>query len=318
MLVTIKEIAEKLRTYDEFAIVYHIRPDGDCIGSSFALALGLQSIGKRCKVIGRDPVPQIHQHMTNAVPQDELTESVYFSVDAVSPKRTGNYVDKHFTFCIDHHRNNSIDADYKYVEEDCGACSEIIFKLLNEMNITITKQMADLLYTALVTDTRCFQTSDTSVQSFETAAALLKFGADAYEISKRNIFVKSKGRRMIEEFLKGSLHFSCEGMLITGIITLDNLRAANIADSELEGINSYVEQYEEMMIGVTVRELPDGRSRCSTRTSGSISANDICAEHGGGGHFRAAVCELYEPPEVARVIMEETCRKYLTESSDRA
>lgn len=318
MLVTIKEIAEKLRTYDEFAIVYHIRPDGDCIGSSFALALGLQSIGKRCKVIGRDPVPQIHQHMTNAVPQDELTESVYFSVDAVSPKRTGNYVDKHFTFCIDHHRNNSIDADYKYVEEDCGACSDIIFKLLNEMNITITKQMADLLYTALVTDTRCFQTSDTSVQSFETAAALLKFGADAYEISKRNIFVKSKGRRMIEEFLKGSLHFSCEGMLITGIITLDNLRAANIADSELEGINSYVEQYEEMMIGVTVRELPDGRSRCSTRTSGSISANDICAEHGGGGHFRAAVCELYEPPEVARVIMEETCRKYLTESSDRA
>lgn len=340
MLVTIKEIAEKLRTYDEFAIVYHIRPDGDCIGSSFALVLGLQSIGKRCKVIGRDPVPQIHQHMTNAVPQDELTESVYFSVDAVSPKRTGNYVDKHFTFCIDHHRNNSIDADYKYVEEDCGACSEIIFKqmyeglcatlqnggvcseiifkLLNEMNITITKQMADLLYTALVTDTRCFQTSDTSVQSFETAAALLKFGADAYEISKRNIFVKSKGRRMIEEFLKGSLHFSCEGMLITGIITLDNLRAANIADSELEGINSYVEQYEEMMIGVTVRELPDGRSRCSTRTSGSISANDICAEHGGGGHFRAAVCELYEPPEVARVIMEETCRKYLTESSDRA
>ena len=53
MLVTIKEMAEKLRTYDEFAIIYHIRPDGDCIGSSFALALGLQSIGKKCSVIGR-------------------------------------------------------------------------------------------------------------------------------------------------------------------------------------------------------------------------------------------------------------------------
>lgn len=172
MIVTIKEMAEKLRTYDEYAIVYHIRPDGDCIGSSFALALGLQSIGKRCAVVGRDPVPQIHQHMTNAVPRDGLTSPVYFSVDAVSLQRTGNYADKHFTFCIDHHRNNSIDADYKYVEEDCGACSEIIFKLLNEMNITITKQIANLLYTALVTDTRCFQTSDTSVQSFETAAAL--------------------------------------------------------------------------------------------------------------------------------------------------
>lgn len=316
MLISLKEMAEKILSYDEFTIVYHIRPDGDCIGSSFALALGLQSIGKKCTVVGRDSVPMIHQRMTNAVPQDEVTSPVYFSVDAVSPQRTGNYADKHFTFCIDHHRNNSIDADYKYVEEDCGACSEIIFKLLIEMNITITKQIADLLYTALVTDTRCFQTSDTSVQSFETAAALLKIGADAYEISKRNIFVKSKGRRMIEDFLKDSLHFSCDDRLITGIITLDNLKSANIADSELEGINSYVEQYEEMMIGVTVRELPDGRSRCSTRTGGNISANEICAEHGGGGHFHAAVCELDESPEKARAIMEETCRKYLTERSD--
>ena len=316
MLVTIKELAEKILSYDEFTIVYHIRPDGDCIGSSFALAVGLQSIGKRCAVVGRDPVPLIHQHMTNAVPQDELTSPIYFSVDAVSPQRTGNYADKHFTFCIDHHRNNSIDADYKYVEEDCGACSEIIFKLLIEMNITITKQIADLLYTALVTDTRCFQTLDTSVQSFETAAALLKLGAAAYEISRRNIFVKSKGRRMIEDFLKNSLHFAYDDRLITGIITLENLKDANIADSELEGINSYVEQYEEMMIGVTVRELPDGRSRCSTRTGGNISANEICAEHGGGGHFHAAVCELDESPEKARAIMEETCRKYLTERSD--
>ena len=298
------------------AILGHIHPDGDCIGSSFALALGLQSIGKRCAVVGRDPVPLIHQHMTNAVRQDELTSPVYFSVDAVSPQRTGNYADKHFTFCIDHHRSNSIDADYKYVEEDCGACSEIIFKLLNELNITITKQIADLLYTALVTDTRCFQTLDTNVQSFETAAELLKLGADTYEISRRNIFVKTKGRRMIEDFLKESLHFSCNDRLITGIITLNDLKTANIADSELEGINSYVEQYEEMLIGVTVRELPDGRSRCSTRTSGSISANDICAEHGGGGHFHAAVCELDESPEKARVIIEETSRKYLTESSD--
>jgi len=314
MLVTIKKMAEKLRIYDEYVIVYHIRPDGDCIGSSFALSLGLQSIGKRCKVVGRDPVPQIHRFMTNEVLQDTVTDPIYISVDAVSPQRTGNYADKHFTFCIDHHCNNSIDADFKYVEEDCGACSEVIFKLLKEMNITITKQIADLLYTALVTDTRCFQTSDTSVQSFETAAALTKLGADTYEISRRNIFVKSKGRRMIEDFLKNSLHFSCDDKLITGIITLDDLKAANIADSELEGINSYVEQYEEMLIGVTVRELPDGRSRCSTRTSGNISANEICAIHGGGGHYHAAVCELDEPPEEARAIMEETCKKFLIES----
>ena len=196
--------------------------------------------------------------------------------------RTGNYADKHFTFCIDHHCDNSINADFKYVEEDCGACSEIVFKLLQAMNVHITKNIADLLYTALVTDTRCFQTSDTSSQSFEIAAELVRVGADNYNISRRNCFVKSKGRRAIEELFKESLNFSCNGSLITGIITLEDLKKADIADSEIEGINSYVEQYEEMQIGVTVRELPDGRSRCSTRTNGNISANDICAVHGGG------------------------------------
>lgn len=311
MDVTIREMAEKLRSYDEFVIVYHIRPDGDCIGSSFALALGLQSLGKKCAVTGRDPVPNIHRPMTDASMQDDVTEPVYISVDTVSLIRTGNYSDRHFTFCIDHHRNNSIEADYRYVEEDCGACSEKIFKLLREMDVTITKQIADLLYTALVTDTRCFQTADTSVQTFETAAALKKLGADTFNISRKNIFVKSAGRRIIEELLKESLHFSCKGRLMTGIITLDDLKTADIADSELEGINSYIEQYEEMLIGVTVRELPDGRSRCSVRTSGDISANDICAVHGGGGHYHAAVCELDCRPEAARAVMEETCKGFL-------
>lgn len=308
---TIKEMAEKLLEFDEYKIVYHIRPDGDCIGSSFALALGLQSIGKRCAVVGRDPVPMIHQHLTSKIPQDSLENPIYFSVDAVSPMRTGNYADEHFTFCIDHHRGNSINADFKYVEEDCGACSEIVFKLLCEMNITITKEIADLLYTALVTDTRCFQTSDTSAQTFEIGAALTRLGANTFDISRRNCFVKSKGRRAIEKILQESLYFSCRDQLITGIITLDDLKRAGIADSEIEGINSFVEQYEEMRIGVTVRELPDGRSRCSTRTSGDISANAICMVHGGGGHYHAAVCELDEPPVEARLIIEETCRKFL-------
>lgn len=68
---------------------------------------------------------------------------------------------------------------------------------------------------------------------------------------------------------------------------------------------------------MTVHELLAGRSRCSRRTDGNISANDICAEHGGGGHFHAAVCEPDESPEEARAIVEETCRKYLTESGDK-
>ena len=109
----------------------------------------------------------------------------------------------------------------------------------------------------------CFRTSDTSVQSFETAAELAKSGADIYRIGRRNMFIKSKGRLMIEDILRSSFHFTCDNQILTGIITLNDLKTADILDSELEGINSFVEQVEEVRIGVTIRELPDGRMRCS-------------------------------------------------------
>lgn len=311
MNISIEKMAEKLREYQEFRIVYHIRPDGDCIGSSFALALALKSIGAKCEVVGRDEVPRVHRFMTDRVMPDVLENPVYIAVDAASPARTGNFQNEHFTFCIDHHRDNSIVADYKYVEADCGACSEIILKLIKAMRIPVTKEIADLLYTALVTDTMCFRTTDTSVQSFETAAELARCGADIYQIGRRNMFLKSPQRLKIEQILRESFHFTCSNQILTGMIRLCDLKTADILDSELEGINSMVEQVEGVRIGVTIRELPDGRTRCSMRTNGDIAANEICAVHGGGGHFHAACCELDTNPDEARNIMEETCRGFL-------
>lgn len=311
MDISINEMAAKLMEYDEYRIIYHIRPDGDCIGSAFALALALQSIGKKCDVTGRDDIPRVHRYMTDNVRLDTLENPVYIAVDSASEQRTGNFADCHFTFCIDHHDNTFDSAEYRYVEKDCGACSEIILKLIKAMNVTVTKQIADFLYTALITDTLCFRTSDTSIQSFETAAELTKLGADIYKIGRLNMFIKSKGRFEIESILRKSFHFTCDNQVITGIITLNDLKTAGILDSDLEGINSLIEQVEGIRIGFTIRELPDGRSRCSARTNGDISANEICKIHGGGGHFHAACCELDASPHEARKIIENTCKDFI-------
>ncbi len=311
MHVTIEQMAEKLKASEEIRIIYHIRPDGDCIGSAFALALALQAAGVRCDVRGRDEVPHIHRPLTDEVPMDALNAPLYLAVDCCAPSRTGTYENEHYTFCIDHHRNNSIDADYKYVEEDCGACSEIVFKVIHAMGVEITKPIADLLYTALVTDTMCFRTSDTSRQSFETAAALAGYGADVFGIGRRNMFYKTPQRMKIEKILTDSFHFTCDDRIVTGILMLDDLKAADILDSELEGINSLAESIAGVRIAVTIRELPDGRMRCSTRTSGNIPANELCAVHGGGGHFHASCCVLDTDAQTAREIMERTAKEFL-------
>ena len=310
-MTSLEALGKALRACRAVCIVYHIRPDGDCIGSAYALAIALQSIGIQAKVTGRDPVPKSFRYLTDAFQPDAPDDPVWISVDTSTPYRTGPFAEQHFTFCLDHHNGNTIEADYKYVEADCGACSEIIYKLLRVMEIPVTKQIADLLYTAIVTDTLCFRTSDASAQTFRTAAALAECGAEIEEIGKRHMMYKSKGRRQIEKALENSLHVTCGDRLFSGIILRSDLAAAGIEDSELEGINAYLEQYEEMNIGVTLRELPDGRTRCSIHTKGDISAHEICQRFGGGGHYHAAGCEMDEKPEQAREIVEKICREYL-------
>lgn len=311
MDITIKELAEKLGEYNEYRIVYHIRPDGDCVCSAYALALALKSIGKKCDVVGQDDIPRIHRYMTDKVQLDEIADPVYIAVDSASRHRVGIFGDKHFTFCIDHHHNTFDDVDYRYVEIDCGACSEIIYKLLCEMGITITKQIADLLYTAIVTDTMCFRTTDTRVQTFEVATELARAGADVNHIGRINTFIQSAGRMKIENILRDSFHFTYNNQVVTGVIMLKDLETAGVLDSDIEGINSLVEQIEGVRIGVTIRELSDGRMRCSMRSSGDYSVDEICKKHGGGGHFHAASCELDMSASEAREVMEQTCRKYL-------
>ena len=92
---------------------------------------------------------------------------------------------------------------------------------------------------------------------------------------------------------------------------LKDLETAGVHDSNIEGINSFVEQIEGVRIGTTIRELPDGRMRCSMRTNGDLSANEICGIYGGGGHFHAACCELNMSASEAREVIEQTCCEYL-------
>ena len=84
MDISVREMAEKLKEYDNYCIVYHIRPDGDCIGSAFGLCLALQSVGKKCTVRGQDEIPRIHRYMTDKVRRDDVGEPVYIAVDCAT------------------------------------------------------------------------------------------------------------------------------------------------------------------------------------------------------------------------------------------
>ena len=116
-------------------------------------------------VTGEYPVPDAHIPMTSKVTFDDIDDPINIAIDSGSPDRLGIFRNEHYAFCIDHHLDNSVIADYKYIENDAGACSEIILKLIKLIGVTVSKDIADLLYMALVTDTMCFRTYDTTQQS---------------------------------------------------------------------------------------------------------------------------------------------------------
>ena len=133
MKLTCGEFAGRLRAACEaenaaFVIVYHINPDGDCIGSAFGLALILRALGAKCRVIGRDPVPAQFRCMTDCIPADDLPEDVqYIGVDCKDCARTGtDFLTLPYRFWIDHHGSPLENAACEFVRPECSACSELV------------------------------------------------------------------------------------------------------------------------------------------------------------------------------------------------
>lgn len=327
MLLSVPAFAARLREAcaeknAAFRIVYHINPDGDCIGSGYALAMILRALGAKAAVTGRDPVPAQFRDMTDSLPNDNLPDgALYIGVDGKDRSRTGQTLQEMpYAFWIDHHGSTETQAPNELVLPERSACGEIVLELAEALGVPVTPQMAELLYTALVTDTNCFRTVSTNAVSFRSAARLTEYGADAYGIARRYAMVKSPARLAIERTVFGKMHTLCGGRLVSSEILLSDLADAGIAEQnapELQNINGLLEVIGSAEMTVMVREYPEGtpegRTRFSVKTtSAKLSARDIAEQMGNGsGHPQAAGGFSDLTPGEARAKLEALCAKAL-------
>ena len=315
MLITCKQFAEELKKHREFYIVYHENPDGDCIGSAYALALALRSAGCRTAVLGQHGVPEAFRGTVGDWKQDVLKEPVYLAVDCANRQRTGSDHENHpYRFWIDHHGDPKEQAAFELTDPHHSACSELILDLIEEMQIPVTPQMADLLYTAIITDTNCFRSPCTRQSSFETAARLAGYGAAVDRIGRQQRFLRPESRMRVEQMMLNRTHFLYDSRLITVTLMQEDLAAAGIpsqSDIAMEGINDYPEQFAQMQIGITLREYLHGVTRVSVKTAaGTFSAKEIAQAFGGGGHTNAGGLMAVRDTETLRTEMETYCKRY--------
>ena len=187
---TIKEIAQKLKQAQSVLLFPHVHMDGDALGSSAALAGALRKQGKTCYVLIEDEIAGNLKFLDrdyctdnqDIIDDPDLCVYIDCGDESRIPKRYGKFLSGRETMCIDHHRTNSSDTDYVYVDPDAAATGEIIYDIITAMGDEIDAHTGEALYAALTTDTGNFQYSNCTKKTHEIAAALYDSGMNHSEV----------------------------------------------------------------------------------------------------------------------------------------
>lgn len=291
-MITRSELCAQLRARDNYVILTHRRPDGDTTGCAAALCMGLRQIGKRAAVLpNRQFTPRFAPYLAGLTCPDVTDDATLVSVDIASMGLLSFDAEPYgarIALAVDHHGSNSLPLEEKLVEADKAACGEIIYEILVELGVTISKPIAEALYVAIATDTGCFKFSNTSANTFRVAAALIDAGADVFPINKLFFDTKSFARLKLEARLVDTTEFFAGGRVAICQIPNAWLTELALTEDDVDSISGFARSIEGVQIGVMIREVENGLGKLSVRTDPEYNASDLCKALGGGGHIAAA------------------------------
>ncbi len=316
-----KTIDEYLKDTRSVAISGHIRPDGDCVGSTLG-----------CYNYIKANYPEIDIHIYLDQPadtfdflpgfdeidskrEDHEPFDLFISLDAADKERLGGSIaffeKARCTVCIDHHISNPGFADENYIEADLSSASELLYTML--VPEKITKETAVCIYTGIVHDSGVFQYSSTGRQTMEIAGRLMEYGFDFTDLIESTFYVKSHAQnRVLGHVLDNSVLY-LNGKVIFGSLTYKEMNEYGVDSKQLDGIVSQLRYTKGVDISVFVHQVSDG-FKVSMRSNGANTAV-IASEFGGGGHIRAAGCTIKaDTPEAVLEILlpylEESIKEF--------
>lgn len=297
--ITLSEATTRLLSMDNVVILCHSHPDGDTMGSGYALCRALRDLGKNARVACADPLPRKMAYMAAGLEELSFEEEHIVSVDVADISLLGSLREVYegrIELAIDHHATHRDFAGELLIVPYGSAC-EIIFGLIEALGTPLTSGIADCLYTGIVTDTGCFKYSAVTPLTHQKAARLLEAGADHVRICKEMFDTVSLSYLRLESEALSTLetHFDGNAAVIT--ITEEMMARTGVTDEELVGIANLPRNIEGVQAGITLKQR-GSEYKVSFRSSEAADAAKICAMFGGGGHARAAGCTFTEEPAV--------------------
>src|SRR5216110_263504 len=178
----LSQVVELIEKKDRFAITSHVRPDGDSLGSSLGLFWLLKALNKDVEVIMRDPAPHAYGQLPGAgsirvTPAVDEGYDAVFVIECSDIDRPGlSDLEKQFVVNIDHHSTTELFGAVNWIDSTASAVGEMVYNLCKATGVRVTKEIAECVYTALLTDTGSFHYSNTTERTFKIASELVRTG----------------------------------------------------------------------------------------------------------------------------------------------
>ncbi|MCQ2448742.1 MAG: DHH family phosphoesterase [Clostridia bacterium] len=289
--LNLRQTAKFLKQHDRFVILTHTSVDGDALGSAYALYYGLREIGKSAMVLLADDIPPKYGYFATETVTFPTEGAVIVSVDLADKRLMGKYEEEfgdRVDLSIDHHISNTEYAARLLLDANAAAACEVVYELLEQMDVNINDMTAKALYTGLATDTGCFKYANVTAKTHLIAAQLYEYNIDAAEINRLMFDTKSKNLLDLERQVlqTAEYHFDNRCMLLA--VTAEMQQQTGCSGTELDGIAVISRSLEGVLAGVTVKQTGEDVFKVSLRTYPPLSAAEICKRLGGGGHVAAA------------------------------
>lgn len=302
----LKEIAEFIRGKDRFLITSHARPDGDSLGTAFALVEALGQIGKTAEFVNADPVPRVYESLPGSdsmIVSDRIQGSygALIVLECCNLERTGvKGLGGIATVNIDHHLKNDQFGDLNWVDPKAAAVGEMVFSLFDELGVRITPEIATNLYVALLTDTGSFHFSNTTAETFRIAGELVGAGAVPSEIAQKVLMNQPESRLRLLCRVLNSLEFDSGRQVAWLALTQEMLEKTGSSADDSEGMVNYALSVEGVRVCAFFKQERGQLYRVSLRSRGDEDVSAVAQYFGGGGHRNAAGMSLEGPFEDVR------------------
>ncbi len=292
---------QAIKKHKKFLVTAHVNLEGDSLGSQLAMKKLLTFLGKTAYIVDHDPAPDHYKFLPNT---DEVSTDIKMKrdfdaivvLDCPNLKRIGRVqelVTKDKTVInIDHHISNENFGNVNWVDPNASSAGEMVFRLFKKMDVPITKDIALVLYIAILTDTGSFNYDNTLRATHEIAGELLGYGLKPAQVSESVYERRSISDIKLLTLVLSSLRLNPAGDIAYLEITKSMIKETGADYLKSEGFINYARSIDKARIAILFKEDPNGGNKInvSFRAKGDVDVNVLAAAFGGGGHVKASGC----------------------------